>query len=1223
MRLINYLKGLGLAVLSASLISCGGGGSCAPGSNGSNPAPTPGTLSLTLTAPNQYPAGVAVTAYLTMTNTSNVNANNLFYAVPAGTNYTGATITVSNDSTQPCKNIPAGQSCTFPAQISANSHPGSFTVTATPGVASSASSTTGSFFGKLKSVIGLKAETLSLTANIGLTDVVANDQSGANGITFFYSHTIPASESGPTQIAIVGVVNSANAGVFNTINLTDSTGNPLNFTALSGNSGNGLTNLSPGSVVTFLLTIPAGVTSYQFYGQTMKDGTVVNTGTNSNLIGLANQNNGILQVQPTYFTLKNGYESQVITYTNIGNSPISSLSISQESPLNKLSGTCAGTLGVGASCQYTVNFDSTQPLSGDAYVQASYNNGSQDLVEVSTAEYIGTKTTGISVIPQGGQDFTFVTSTTSQLSSKQITLANLGNVIESNFVFTLPSGFSLDVGSTNNPCTLSGGNTVTNVLAPYNAANSSCDLTLKYTGPASITPQATVDMVIKYNANNTTITAPAIPLTTETIQASALLSFISPVVPYTFNTIRENAQDESTQVFVVKNIGDDSATNINGGLALREGGDIFTIISSSDPTQDCMGMSSLASNATCLVTVRFGPTGGGNTGPHSKNIQLFYTPYVGASQSVLETTVTGTIRAYNSAQVVVSGVTFTPAAQGGGIQSNPYQIPVNGSTTNVAVTFKNIGTDVASNFQISESNISNYTFVDSDCGSNLAINATCTVNYNVNSSTSGSKNINLNTNLFVAFTSDAGTQPSSATYYVNPLYPEQIWSDIYVNVYPEPVVTAVMSESSTGTPVITSVNAESSFYVVFTLSGGYNVGNKTYTVTAPAGFSSATGSCEVSSSSPSCYVEITAPSTASTGNTITVSGDPTPSPTSFTLDVTPLGPVPYAYIAATDSSSNSYIYRCVVGANAMPSNCQRQDNSFAGTGKVYQDVRFREFGASKYLYAVFNGGMRKCNLDSAGVITSCTNANGFSSTANYQYLNFGLVNGWTVAFVTAKDDGYGRPIIAVCYSNDDPNNFTGNPSGMSGNACKPSFLTPASLSPTGIAYINATGAGVNPNFYIYVNYAGSGTPARGKRYLFSTTGNDKVNVDSNVVDSNLNSSYPLIFDHYAQNAYSGGGVPNSTATQCKVNEATWVFDNCTNNPTLDSEDPTNYAKMAGRVALSSGSNYVYYSMKTGNTLYVCPISSNGTYSTNCTPTTSAIWGENTISTVYGIDFATY
>lgn len=88
MKIINYIKWLGLAIIGSSLISCGNG-TCEPKSNND------GNLSLTLTAPNEYPAGVAVTAYLTIKNTSIVNATNLTYDVPNATNYTGATITVN------------------------------------------------------------------------------------------------------------------------------------------------------------------------------------------------------------------------------------------------------------------------------------------------------------------------------------------------------------------------------------------------------------------------------------------------------------------------------------------------------------------------------------------------------------------------------------------------------------------------------------------------------------------------------------------------------------------------------------------------------------------------------------------------------------------------------------------------------------------------------------------------------------------------------------------------------------------------------------------------------------------------------------------------------------------------------------------------------------------------------------------------------------------------
>ncbi|MBX9867349.1 MAG: hypothetical protein K2Y14_10570 [Burkholderiales bacterium] len=1217
----NTFRNLALAVLGAAALSaCGGAGSCA------SCAVTPaGDVTLSLTAPNQYPAGIAVTAYLTMTNTSQYNATNLYYDVPSATNYTGTTITVANGVNNPCVNIAAGASCTFPAQIAVGSHPGSFTVTATPN-GSASQSTVKKIWSSLKTDIGLQAATLSLTANIGLTAVPVNTNSGANGITFLYSSTIAASESGDTLLSVVGVVNSATAGAFNTINLTNASGTKLNFSVLSGNSGNGLTNLANGSVVSFLLTIPAGATSYQFYAQTMENGVPVDQGTILNPITLGISTQGILVVQPTDFALSANasYESQVVTLSNIGNGSVTGLTIPTPSaPLEIVAGsnTCGTSLTpantTGSSCHFIIKSSAPAGTFGQGNLTISSNNGSA----IANYTYAGVDPiAGVSVTSGDNPTATFMSNTESSSFSSQFTLKNTGNVSESNFTFTVPEYFTLSAGTTGTPCSISN-NVVTTVLANH---NDSCTLTLTYTN-ATVTSSGTANLLVDYSYHGIAAPQSSIGLTYSTTQVVGVLQVTSPLpLPYTFNSIVANNVESQTQVFTIMNTGSGTASNITNGGLQGPVASIFTVVDSNPPNEQCgSGKSSLAPGATCLMTVRFGPTAQ-QTGLQTKTLNVNYLQYPAATPtSTLGIPMQGTLIAPLAANPSISSITLSPAASGGnGIEeSTPFAIESSTTLTAFTLTYKNTGDYTASGFTVDSSALTGYSVTTNGCNNvTLSINGTCNVVLSLLPNTVGNNNLLLS-NLGMSWKDQRSPNtpitgvPSS-------------WSNgqgtAYVNVYAQPSVTAVMSSESDGTPTITSVKIESDFYIVYTLSGGYNVGNSTYTATAPAGFSPVSGNCVVSSNTPSCYVKITAPSTDSTGNTITVSGDPMPSPTSFNLDVTPLGPVPYAYIAATDSSSNSYIYRCVVGANAMPSNCQRQDNSFAGAGKVYQDVRFREFGASKYLYAVFNGGMRKFNLDSAGIITSYNDTTGFSSTAQYQYLNFGLVNGWTVAFVTAKNDGYDRPIIAVCYSNDDPNNFTGNPSGMSGDACKPSFLTPTSLSPTGIAYINANGAASSPNFYIYVNYAGSGNAAKGKRYVFSTTGNDKVNTDTNYVDSNLNSSYPLLFDHYAQNAYSGGNNTISTATQCKVNETTWVFDNCTNNPTLDSADPTNYAKMAGRVVLSSGSNYVYYSMKTGNTLYVCPINGdNGTYSTNCTPTTAAIWGEDVINTVYGIDFAAY
>ena len=69
--LLRYI--LALVAMLLVLSGCSGGGSCAGCNNGNSPNPT--ALTLALNVPNQYPtSSESQTAYLTITNTSGVNA---------------------------------------------------------------------------------------------------------------------------------------------------------------------------------------------------------------------------------------------------------------------------------------------------------------------------------------------------------------------------------------------------------------------------------------------------------------------------------------------------------------------------------------------------------------------------------------------------------------------------------------------------------------------------------------------------------------------------------------------------------------------------------------------------------------------------------------------------------------------------------------------------------------------------------------------------------------------------------------------------------------------------------------------------------------------------------------------------------------------------------------------------------------------------------------------
>jgi hypothetical protein len=201
-----------------------------------------------MAAPSSYPAGVAAIIPVVVTNNGTETINNLNYTIDAASNTTGGTITIQAASAASCRIIAAKASCTLNADIAATpaSHPGSFSVATSQGAAKSGISAF------------LASSVLSVNVNIGLVQMPTNTSSGADGLTLYYPSAIVGTANGITQVIVTAVVTSANAGSFNTIQLVDSNGNPLNYTLLSGNSGTGMTNIAYGSVVSFLVTVPSG-----------------------------------------------------------------------------------------------------------------------------------------------------------------------------------------------------------------------------------------------------------------------------------------------------------------------------------------------------------------------------------------------------------------------------------------------------------------------------------------------------------------------------------------------------------------------------------------------------------------------------------------------------------------------------------------------------------------------------------------------------------------------------------------------------------------------------------------------------------------------------------------------------------------------------------------------------------------------------------------------------
>lgn len=952
---VKQIRNLFGAIALATLAACSGSGTVASNSGGGSSS----MANLSVTAPDQYPSGIATTAYLTVTNASNVGVNNLLYAVPDVTNSTGAVISIDSGSATSCSNLAAASSCILKVNIGANSHPGSFAVTAT-----SAAQANTTFVGKMKSLVGLDSGVSVLTTHIGLTTMPANTQSGANGISFLYSSTISPESNGMSQLSVVAVVNSSVTSNFNTINLTTSSGSLLDFSVLSGNSGNGLTNLTPGSIVTFTLTIPAGSSSpYTFYAQTMENGSLVDQGSSPNSINIGSATQGILVVQPTGFNLSasENYLTQVITYTNTGNGTISGLSIQTPlAPISIIANDCQTTLEVGRSCLVVVTSNAATGASGSGSLVATYSGGNS---VVSQYNYSGSSPTPTPT-PQPGvslsaiNNFSFAANTSNGSNSTQVTILNSGNISESNFVFSFNPNqyFSISHGVADS-CLVSN-STVTSTLV----AGESCTLTMVYNN--SVVGVGLTDLTVNYNYNGVSSASISKTLAYQTTQAGASLS-VTPSAN-NFGMIVANNSESKTQTFTITNAGSDSATGITFQNMSGDSG-FFSVESSG--AGGCATAIPLAHGDTCTFKVKFGPSTMVQD-QVSATLPIAYS-FAGGSSST-SVNLSGYSRATLAANVELYSVIASGTSAGNGESVNTaYQIESSlaaGST--ITLRYKNIGLTDASNFTIT--NAPNGYIVDnsSTCsaGNSMTLQANgvnnCTVILKPLVSTVGSLNVTFSGSSMSGNWIDEQGSVSNQTILWNTGNGTQ--NTVYVNIFASPQVVAVMSSDYSGTVPITQVRTGATFYIVLSLSGGYNV-STTYTVIAPAGFLPLSSGCSVTSANPQCSVAITAPVTSSTGNIVTISGGSVAStPASFTFNV--VVPTTYAYL----STGATGLFQCDVSdVDGSLNGCVKKAYPIAAPNYI---VSLALDPTGTYLYTLTNqgslptdvGSYYACNLGSTG-----------------------------------------------------------------------------------------------------------------------------------------------------------------------------------------------------------------------------------------------------------------
>ncbi len=822
-RLNKYIKFL-VIIGSILLTACSGGGDCAPAGSGN----TGDINSLKITAPVSYPAGVAVSVPIVVGNTGASTVFNLFYSIDEDSNTTGATITITEKSAATCKVIPLGQSCTLIANIPAISHPGSFTLTA-----------------EQKTIQSTKAIQLGVTSIsspiIGLVNSPNNIGTGANGINLFYPSSIVANSGGSTQIMVTAYVSSPNGGDFNTIQLVDSKGNLLNYTVTSGNSGSGMSNLTQGSIVSFLVTVPYGASQLQFKTQTAKDGVVKSTAGNSNtiIVNSAAAKTGILNVTPNYFNLTESYESQIVTLSNRGNGSLSGLDIAAQSGLDIANNTCGSSLAAGATCSYVVKFNPLNPVSGTSSVVLSYNNGTIAQSATATVNYKGIDAYADLTISSSNSNFDYTTRTSSPTQSYVVTLTNNGNSPESNFTYALPSHFSVTTEGVSKPC----------AAGTVLQAGEQCNINLIYSNSSAL-DQTTNTIIVNYKYGQENKSASSnVSVTYQTIQSTAILS-LTPN-PASFANIHNNGTDSNTVTITILNEGDASATLQQPAISNNA---VFT------PGNCSKG--SLVAGESCSYSVNFGPVGNSISGNESGIMTVSYTPYTGGNLIATTANLSGFVVQAQGANISFAKTTVSGFSSGNGASGTPYMIQNGAALPTITYTITNSGAVAANNFYINGITSSGWTMIDNQCGiigskiTLSAINGSCTVKFRLNSTTGST------TTTVAAPTLDLNSLSLNWTDQDSPDGQTEPMSGLaYVSIYPPGSIVI--------TPTAATLFPSGSVTITATLVGS-SIANQIITLTDPSApadeITITPASCVLNSGTSSCsfVVQTTANTPAAT-----------------------------------------------------------------------------------------------------------------------------------------------------------------------------------------------------------------------------------------------------------------------------------------------------------------------------------------------------------------------
>lgn len=414
-------------------------------------------------------------SYVLVKNNANTTATNLQYNLVSTTNI-ATDVTIDPTSLSQCSTIQANGSCNLILDVPANA--------VTTGVVLNISNKINSL--NFKSIQNLLTDT-QVSSYMGINPITYNNlPTNADGITLVYPHSIDSSRD--STILVEAIVTSSQAGSFNTINLVDANGNTLPATVISGNSGQGASNLMQGDIVTFSLTIPSGTQSLSFYPQTyMTDpkGQVsgLTTATTGQIIDTTS--GAIPQIQPFTISLSSENLSQDVTIHNSSKTKsITDIVVKATTPLIINNNNCGAKLEPDSNCSYTVKFDPNTSTTGNGSIGFFYNNGVNNSSLLQNVHYAGLIQGGLSLSTAGTSSLSFVSSSLStDAAILPLYITNSGNIVESSISLNLPNAYFTITPASNNSCTIANTSAQTVLLADKLGVGASCVVNLVYNNP--------------------------------------------------------------------------------------------------------------------------------------------------------------------------------------------------------------------------------------------------------------------------------------------------------------------------------------------------------------------------------------------------------------------------------------------------------------------------------------------------------------------------------------------------------------------------------------------------------------------------------------------------------------------------------------------------------------------------------------------------------------------